>query len=289
MFNGFIWRKPSSTDVMTNPPKLAPADGFWMLLKIVAFSLFGFYNFQFFWNNTTGWLRYATCISTVFLEITVFLITLWWSRTVDAHRKALFIFGIGFILISFTHAAIAYWQMQAGTGEDATWMMFYLHRVAFPLIFGGLALASIVVPSLHWEKEFVRDQIKHEIEIEKEHSKLRSKMVKLDADSKFKLAELSALRKLIQIRGQKLGAIQEMITLREKEERFIEGIDRPELQDEARRMLQDSVDVTPHSPTPIEPPRAELVGPEDFTDEERELISRMSQHQVRRYLNGRSH
>jgi hypothetical protein len=236
-YNGFIWRRPSSTDVNSHAPKLAPADGFWTLLKLLTFTLFGFYNISFFWNNTHGWLRYATCAGTILLEVTIFLISLWWSRTVDAHRKALFIFGIAFILISATHATIGYWQMQAGSGSYDTWMSYYLHVVAFPLIFGGLAAASIIVPSLHWEKRFVREQVEHEIQIEKEHSKLRSKIVKLEADGKFKLAELSALRRLIQIRGDKLTAIQEMIRLREKEEEFIEGIDRPELQDEARQML----------------------------------------------------
>jgi hypothetical protein len=256
MYNGFIWRKPSSTDVDSHAPKLAPADGFWTFLKLVTFTLFGFYNFQFFYANTHGWLRYATCAGTVLLEVTIFLITLWWSRTLDAHRKALFVFGIAFMLISATHATIGYWQMMGGTGAYDSWMMYYLHVVAFPLIFGGLALASIVIPSLHWEKQFVRDQIKNEIEIEKAHSALRSRMVKLEADGKFKLAELGALRRLIQIRSDKLGAIEEMIKLREKEEEFIESIDRAELQGEARQMLQDSDDVLKlPDPQPFRPIR----------------------------------
>ena len=232
----FIWRKPSSVDPHANAPKLAPAEGYWLLLKFIIFGLFMVYNVTFFWENTTGWLRYVTCGAAVLLETTAFLCVLWWSRTLGAHRWALISFGIVCILISASHATIAYYQHAPDVQAD-NWMMFYAHRVAFPLIFGILAAMSIIIPSLHWEKRFIKDQVNHEIQIEKDHARLKANMVKLESKTRLEEAKEKALRKMMAVRTRRLNTVKSMTALREQEEAFIKSISDPVIRAEAQRLL----------------------------------------------------
>jgi hypothetical protein len=234
-----FWREPSSVDPNQTSTNLAPADGFLILLKIGVFGLFTYYNVKFFLKNAAPDMRWPTAIMAILLEITAFWFTIWWSRTRGIHRLALFMFGIVLIVISASHAAFAYYQLQPpGTYEMWT-LDWYVHVVSFPLIFCTLALASLIVPSLHWDRKYVRDQVKFDVDIERDKAALRAETAMLESASTLEEMKLEHMKRDAETRRRRLDAIEHLVDIKREEDDYINSLPDPYLRAEAIRLINE--------------------------------------------------
>ena len=276
-WGGFIWRKRSSVDPQGDPPKLAPAESFWMLVKVVCFLVLGFYNVFFFARHTHGFLTIITCFGAAFLEVCGFFCVLWWNRTSPKHRKALLTFGIIFMLISLVHATLGYYDMQPGSG--------WIGSVAFPLIFVTMMVASIVIPMAHWERDHVKKQIENELQLEGRICDMQTQLLELEAENKFQDAKSILLQTQIEQRARHMEMVKQMISARRAEKDFVWTIDDPEIRADAARLIDDQQNArmefkalsvrgaAGRRPNP-QWQGTTLLNPQDFTPEE---LARMGQ------------
>ena len=78
-------------------------------------------------------------------------------------------------------------------------IQFYCEHVAFPLLFGLLLLAAIVIPLLHWRAKVAKKQAEAQTKIESERADL--------------VAESAALRNKSQLEHERLKNFEEEIKI----------------------------------------------------------------------------
>src|SRR5262249_25543582 len=130
-----------------------PTDGGYMLgLKYALFVLFGYYNARLFLHTVPGWEGYMTAFFALAGEATALYCLNTFTRTAGGHKTAVGLFGAALTIFSVTHATISFFRIDRHIVASGP-VQFYCQRIAFPLLFGLLLLAAIIIPLTHWRKK----------------------------------------------------------------------------------------------------------------------------------------
>ena len=222
--------------------ELASDGGYWFVLKLALFVLFAYYNARLFLVTVPGWERYLTAGFALLAEITAFWCLHNYTRSAGAHKTALGIFGGVLIIFSFTHATISFFRME----NVANWqgpLRFYAEHVAFPLLFGILLLAAIIIPLCHWRKRIAQEQAKSQVEVATSRARLVSEAALLKDESMLEHQRLEHLRQRIRIGNEYVSELEALAAMKQREHDALNKIADPEI----RKAVANAMGITPQS------------------------------------------
>ena len=171
---------------------LASDGGYLTVLKSALFLLFAYYNARLFIVTVPGWEGYMTAVFALLGEATAFYCLLNFTRSAGAHKWALGAFGAVLTLFSVTHATISFFRIERSAFSVP--LRFYCERVAFPLLFGLLLLAAIIIPLCHWRKRIAQEQAAAQVEIETGRARLVGNAAALRNEALLEHERLEHLR-----------------------------------------------------------------------------------------------
>lgn len=178
--------------------ELATDGGYIKALKYALFVLFGYYNARLFIVTVPGWEGYLTAFFALAGEATALYCWANFNRSSGHHKTALFVFGLLLTVFSVTHATISWFRLESHSELSAP-IQYYCETVAFPLLFGLLLLAAIVIPLMHWRRKVADEQAKAKVEIESKRARL--------------VAESAALRNEVELERERLQSMEERTKL----------------------------------------------------------------------------
>lgn len=208
--------------------QLATDGGYIKWLKYALFALFGYYNARLFIVTVPGWEGYLTAIFALAGEATALYCLLNFNRSSGSHKAALGTFGFFLTLFSVTHATISWFRMEDHARLSGG-IRFYCESVAFPLLFGLLLLAAIVIPLCHWRSKIAAEQAKAKVEIESSRAALVAKAANLRAESELERERLASLEEKIQIGNEYVVKLAQYAKMKQRETEALAGITDPEL------------------------------------------------------------
>lgn len=170
------------------------------------------------------------------------------------------IFGCICMAISLFHATLGYYD--SGAHQAGGWIGY----VAFPLIFFTLMVGSIIVPTYHWDREFVEQQVENEVQIEKRVSNMQTQLLSMQAETRFQEGQSALLKTQIDQRRQRMNVVQEMISLRQSEKDYVWSIEDPEIRNEAQRLIDEQAGES-LTFTPLRQPKPFNLSPVTYTDQ----------------------
>lgn len=208
--------------------QLATDGGYIKWLKYALFALFGYYNARLFIVTVPGWEGYLTAAFALAGEATALYCLTNFNRSSGSHKAALGAFGFLLTLFSVTHATISWFRME-NHARLSGGIRFYCESVAFPLLFGLLLLAAILIPLCHWRSKIAAEQAKAKVEIESNRAQLVAKAANLRAESELERERLASLEEKIQIGNEYVSKLQQFAKMKERESAALAGITDPEL------------------------------------------------------------
>lgn len=211
--------------------KLASDDGFWLALKLALFVLFAYYNARLFLTTIQGWERWLTAGFALLAEITAFVCLHQFKRSAGAHKMALGFFGTVLILFSFTHATISFFKME-NSAQFSGAIRDYSENVAFPLLFGILLAAAIIIPLCHWRQRIAAEQAKQQEEIAVSRARLVGQAALLKDESQLEHQRLEHLRERIRIGNDYVAELESFAVLKQREQDALNRITNPEIRKE---------------------------------------------------------
>ena len=177
--------------------QIAGNGGYIVVLKYALFVLFGFYNVRLFITTVPGWEGYLTAVFALAGESTALYCFNNYPRSTGKHKTALGVFALLLFAFSFTHASISFFKMERGNLSGP--INFYCEHVAFPLLFGLLLLAAIIIPLCHWRTKVAAKQAEA--------------MTKIESDRADLVAETAEMRNKAQLERERLTHFEEEIKL----------------------------------------------------------------------------
>lgn len=208
--------------------QIAGNGGYIVALKYALFVLFGFYNVRLFITTVLGWEGYLTAAFALAGEATALYCFNNYTKSTGKHKTALGVFALLLFAFSFTHASISFFKMEHGNMSGP--ILFYCERVAFPLLFGLLLLAAVIIPLMHWRADVAAEQAAQKARIEKERAKLVGDSASLRNEAAFERERLNAVEERIQIGNQYLTKLKAIAAMKREEKKTLTEIDDPELQ-----------------------------------------------------------
>jgi len=226
--------------------QLAGDGGYWTLLKGALFILLGYYNARLFVVTVAGWEGYLTAAFALAGEATALYCINNVTRSAGWHRIGLGVFGALLTLFSITHATISFFRMEQHASTSSK-VHFYCERVAFPLLFGLLVLAVVIVPLLHWRKKIAAEQAKAQVQIASSRARLIGESAALRNESELERERLGQLTEKIGIEREYIGQLRNYVTLKEEERALIDSIADPELRAKIAEAMHVSLPPGPPS------------------------------------------
>ncbi len=207
---------------------LASDGGYWTLLKGALFILLGYYNARLFVVTVPGWEGWLTAFFALAGEATALCCVNSYTRSAGWHRAGLGLFGALLTLFSITHATLSFFRMEEHAAASSA-VRFYCERVAFPLLFGLLVLAAVLVPLLHWRKRISAKQAKAQVRIASSHAELLGESAAMRNESQLERERLNQLGEQMKIEREYLDQLRQFVGLKEEERAVIESITDPDL------------------------------------------------------------
>lgn len=208
--------------------ELATDGGYIRWLKYALFALFGYYNARLFIVTVPGWEGWLTAAFALAGEATALYCILNFNRSAGSHKAALGVFGFLLTLFSVTHATISWFRMEEHA-QLSGGIRFYCESVAFPLLFGLLLLAAILIPLSHWRSKVAAAQAKAKVQIETERAELVAKSANMRAENELERERLASLEEKIQIGNEYATKLQQFAQMKQREIAALAGITDPEL------------------------------------------------------------
>lgn len=210
--------------------RLATNGGYIVALKYALFALFGFYNVRLFLTTVLGWEGYLTAVFALAGETTALYCFNNYTKSTGRHKSALGVFAVLLFAFSFTHATISFFRMERGNHSDK--INFYCEHVAFPLLFGLLLLAAIIIPLLHWRAEVASEQAKAKAQIEKNRAEMVARSANLRHEATFAREQLGSLEEKIKIGNDYVQRLKAYTAMKRDERQALAEVDDPDLQRE---------------------------------------------------------
>src|SRR5262249_53647367 len=222
-----------------------PTDGGDMLgLKYALFILFGYYNARLFLHTVPGGEGWMTAFFALAGEATALYCLNIYTRTAGGHKTAVGLFGAALTLFSVTHATISFFRIDRHVVASGP-VQFYCQRIAFPLLFGLLLLAAIIIPLTHWRKKIAAERARAQTEIETGRARLLAESANLRNESQLERERLRFLEEQLMIEGEYVSKIEQFAQLKEREGQAIESISDPAVREQIAAMLGRSVEIRP--------------------------------------------
>lgn len=229
--------------------QLVSDGGYMLLLKYLLFVLFGYYNARLFVVTVPGWEGYATAFFALAGEATALYCINNFTRSAGWHQAALGAFGVLLTLFSVTHATISFFRMETSANLSGG-VRFYCERVAFPLLFGLLLLAAIIIPALHWRKKIAAEQAKTQVQIASSRARLLAESASMRDESALERERLAQLEEQIKLEGEYITKLEQFARLKEREQAVINSVSDPKLREQIANAIGKTVD-TPKKPHPV--------------------------------------
>ncbi len=229
-------REAERNEQTANDFKL-PTDGGYMLgLKYALFVLFGYYNARLFLNTVPGWEGWLTAGFALAGEATALYCLNTFPRTAGSHKTAVGLFGAALTAFSVTHATISFFRIDQHAVASGP-IRFYCERIAFPLLFGLLLLAAIIIPLTHWRKKVAAERAKAQTEIETGRARLLAESANLRNEAMLERERLRFLEEQLLIEGEYVQKIEQFAQLKERESEAINSITDPAVREQVATML----------------------------------------------------
>lgn len=207
--------------------KLASNGGYIAALKYALFGLFGYYNARLFITTVPGWEGYLTATFALAGETTALYCFNNYTRSAGNHKTALGVFALLLFAFSFTHASISFFKMEHGSLSGP--IQFYCERVAFPVLFGLLLLAAIIIPLSHWRAGVAAEQAKTKAKIETDRAKLVAESANIRSEATLERERLNGLEERIQIGNDYVVRLKSYAAMKNQEREVLASIQDPEL------------------------------------------------------------
>jgi hypothetical protein len=222
--------------------------GYILLLKYLLFVLFGYYNARLFVVTVPGWEGWMTALCALAGEGTALYCINSFTRSAGGHRAALGLFGALLTLFSVTHATISFFRLESHGGMSGG-VRFYCERVAFPLLFGLLLLASIFIPLTHWRKKIAAEQAKAQVRIASSRAQLLSEAAAMRDENQLERERIASLEEQILLEGEYVGKLEQFADMKARQKAIIDGIADPTLREQIAGMLGMSATEKPSAST----------------------------------------
>lgn len=223
---------------------LVGSGGYLLLLKYLLFALFGYYNARLFITTVPGIEGWGTALCALAGEATALYCLNNCTKSAGGHQKALFVFGGWFTIFSAFHATASFFGIdkhdQFGAGID-----FYAKRVAFPLLFGTLTAAAIIIPLLHWEKKIAAARAKSMVEIAASAGELEAEKAKLRNETELENARLEFIDQRIRTEQDYLRKLEQVVKVKNQQAAILDEIDDPAFREQVALTLGLTPDNTP--------------------------------------------
>lgn len=242
--------------------KIASDGGYIVALKYALFVLFGYYNARLFITTVPGWEGFMTAAFALTGEATALYCFNNYKRSEGKHKTALGVFALLLLVFSFTHASISFFKMEQGNMSDG--IKFYCEHIAFPLLFGLLLLAAIIIPLMHWRTGVAAEQAKAKAEIEKNRAQAVAKSANFRLEATVAREQLANLEERIGIESEYVDRLSTLGSVKKRARQVLALFDDdPELQ----RQLSGSFGIpgTSLASTP-EPKRVHGLTPKQQTE-----------------------
>lgn len=211
--------------IEANDFSVAGNGGYIVALKYALFVLFGFYNARLFITTVPGWEGYMTATFALAGEATALYCFNNYTRSTGNHKKALGVFALLLFAFSFTHASISYFRMESGdlSGPIRT----YCERVAFPLLFGLLLLAAIIIPLCHWKAKVAAEQAEAQTKIETDRARLVGESAEMRNQATLERERLRHFRDEIELGNEYVGELKRFGKMKRDEKEALADIPEP--------------------------------------------------------------
>jgi hypothetical protein len=226
--------------------KLASDGGFMTVLKSALFVLFGYYNARLFLVTVPEWEGYLTAAFALLGEATALWCLHNYVRSAGAHKAALGVFGAVLTIFSVTHATISFFRLEQQAQFSGA-LQFYCERVAFPLLFGLLLLAAIVIPLCHWRKRIAQEQAATQVEIESGRARLVGNAAALKNEALLEHERLEHLRERIRLGNEYVSELESYAALKQREYDALNRISNSDVRKELANALGIKLDEKPVS------------------------------------------
>lgn len=211
--------------------ELASDGGYWTFLKIALFILFAYYNARLFLVTVPGWEKWHTALFALLAEATAFWCLHNYTRSSGSNKVALATFGVLLTLFSFTHAAISFFGMETDQRFSGG-VRYYAEHVAFPLLFGLLLLASIIIPLTHWRKRIAQEQAKSQIAIATKRARLASESASMKDENAMERERLDYVGERIKIANEYTKKLESLADALNLQTTALERIKNPKMRKE---------------------------------------------------------
>lgn len=205
--------------------QLASNGGYIVVLKYALFVLFGFYNVRLFLVTVPGWEGYLTACFALLGEGTALYCFNNYPRSMGKHKQALGVFALLLFAFSFTHSTISFFRMEQGGMSGP--IQFYCEHIAFPLLFGLLLLAAIVIPLLHWRADIAKKQAEAQTKIESDRAGLIAESAELRNKSQLEHERLKNFEEEIKIGNEYVGALRQLGKMKRDEQEALNDLPEP--------------------------------------------------------------
>jgi hypothetical protein len=202
--------------------------------KVMVGVLLAVWNANLFVNTIPGWMGIFTAFVAVNLEATALYCVHNYTRSVGDHKTWLGRFAVILGLFSLTHAVFAILHYTGYAGENS-FVSFYSHVVALPLIVLLLSVTVATLTMTHWSaaiiKELARSKINgltNRARVLMEQNRLLDAQELVYLKAELFDQETAMKAELIPIVRRRIGASQQL-------ERMIQEIEDPDLRREIRK------------------------------------------------------
>lgn len=205
--------------------QVAGDGGYIVALKYLLFVLFGFYNVRLFLATVPGWEGALTACFAVLGEVTALYCFNNYKRSTGHHKTALGVFGLLLFLFSFTHATISFFKMEHG--NHSAKINFYSEHVAFPLLFGLLLAAAIIIPLLHWRTKVAAKQADAQTKIETDHANLVAETAEMRNKAQLERERLTHFEEEIKLGNEYVDKLKQYARMKQSEQMALSDIPEP--------------------------------------------------------------
>ncbi len=199
--------------------------GYIVALKYALFVLFGFYNARLFITTVPGWEGWMTAVFALAGESTALYCFNNYTRSTGNHKKALGVFALLLFAFSFTHATISFFRMEQGNLSGR--IQFYCEHVAFPLLFGLLLAAAIVIPLCHWRAKVAAEQAEAQTKIETDRASLVAESAAMRNQAALERERLTHFRNEIELGNEYVGELKRFAKMKKDEQGALADIPEP--------------------------------------------------------------
>ncbi len=229
--------------------KLATDGGYIKVLKYLLFLLFAFYNARLFLTTIPGWEKYVTAVFALLGECTALYCFNNYTRSTGRHKQALGVFAILLFVFAFTHATISFFRMERGDLSGP--IRFYCEHVAFPVLFGLLLLAAIIIPLMHWRAVIAARQADAQVAIASSRAKLVADTAAMRDENELERARIDHFEEKIKMGNEYVDKLKGFAKMKKNEQDALHQIPEPLRSQIAAELGLDLTELSPPSEKPV--------------------------------------